>query len=96
MRSSKRVQFRAPERLIDQVGLLATVQNRDRTDVLRTYLSNANENDEVKRNLANAYYEGDISDDAVQALLGPKEAGNLRLLKEQLEDRERTEELAAS
>lgn len=96
MRSSKRVQFRAPERLIDQVGLLATVQNRDRTDVLRTYLSNANENDEVKRNLANAYYERDISDDAVQALLGPKEAGNLRLLKEQLEDRERTEELAAS
>lgn len=96
MRSSKRVQFRAPERLIEQADALVTVQNRDRTDVLRTYLSNASERDAVKRNLANAYYEGDISDDAVQALLGPKEAGNLRLLKEQLEDRERTEELAAS
>ncbi len=100
MRSSKRVEFRVPEQLIDLIDLLATVQNRDRTDVLtdalRTYLSDAPESDGVKRNLANAYFEGGVSDDAVQALLGPKEAGNLRLLKEQLEDRELTEKLVDS
>lgn len=100
MRSSKRVEFCAPEQLIEQVDILATAENRDRTDVLidalRTYLSDASESDEMKRDLVNAYFEGDISDDAVQALLGPKEAGNFRLLKEQLEDRKLTEELVDS
>lgn len=97
MRSSELVQFRAPERLIEQADALAAVQDRDCTDVLldavRAYLSDASERDAVKRDLANAYYAGDISHDAVQTLLGPKEAENLRLLREQLENQELTEEL---
>lgn len=100
MSSSKRVHFRAPEQLIEQADILATAEDRDRTDVLidalRTYLSDASESDEVKRDLANAYFEEDVSYDAIQALLGPKEAENLRLLKDQLENRELTEELADS
>lgn len=97
MSSSKRVHFRAPEQLIEQADVLATAEDRDRTDVLidalRAYLSDASKSNEVKRDLANAYYEDDISYDAVQALLGPKEAENLRLLKDQLENQELTEEL---
>lgn len=48
------------KQLIEQVDILATAEDRDRTDVLidalRTYLSDASESDEMKRDLANAYH----------------------------------------
>lgn len=98
MSSSKRVQFRAPEQLIEQADVLATAEDRDRTDVLiealRAYLSESSENNDVKRNIANTYYEDTIDYEEMKALLGPKEAENLRLLKDQLENRELTEEVA--
>jgi metal-responsive CopG/Arc/MetJ family transcriptional regulator len=98
MSSSKRVQFRAPEQLIDQADVLATAEDRDRTDVLiealREYLSESTDSDDVKRDIANAYYEGTIAYEEVKAILGPKEAENLRLLKDQLENHELTEEVA--
>lgn len=98
MNSSKRVQFRAPEQLIEQADVLATAEDRDRTDVLiealRAYLSESSENDDVKRDIANAYYEETIDYEEMKALLGPKEAENLRLLKDQLENRELAEEVA--
>ena len=98
MSSSKRVQFRAPEQLIEQADVLATAEDRDRTDVLiealRAYLSESSENNDVKRNIANTYYEDTIDYEEMKALLGPKEAEKLRLLKDQLENRELTEEVA--
>ena len=98
MSSSKRVQFRAPEQLIEQADVLASAEDRDRTDVLiealRKYLSESTESDDVKRDLANAYYEDVIEYEQVKALLGPKEAENLRLLKEQLGDGELAEDVA--
>jgi metal-responsive CopG/Arc/MetJ family transcriptional regulator len=98
MSSSKRVQFRAPEQLIEQADVLATAEDRDRTEVLiealRAYLSESAENENVKRDIANAYYEGSIEYEQMKAVLGPKEAENLRLLKDQLEDRELAEEIA--
>lgn len=98
MSSSKRVQFRAPEQLIAQADVLATAEDRDRTDVLiealRTYLSESTESDDVKRDIANAYYKETIEYDDVKALLGPKEAENLRLLKDQLDNDDLTEEVA--
>lgn len=98
MSSSKRVQFRAPEQLIEQADVLATAEDRDRTDViidaLRTYLSESTENDDVKRDIANAYYDGVIDYSHVKAILGPKEAENLRLLKDQLDDEALAEEVA--
>ncbi len=98
MSSSKRVQFRAPKQLIEQADVLAIAEDRDRTDVLiealRAYLSESSENDDVKRDIANAYYEDTIEYEEMKALLGPKEAENLRLLKDQLENRELAEEVA--
>lgn len=98
MSSSKRVQFRAPEQLIEQADVLATAEDRDRTDVLiealRTYLSESSENDNVKRDIANAYYNDTIEYDQMKAVLGPKEAENLRLLKDQLENRELAQDVA--
>lgn len=98
MSSSKRVQFRAPEQLIEQADVLATAEDRDRTDViidaLRTYLSESTEKDDVKRDIANAYYDGVLDYPHVKAILGPKEAENLRLLKDQLDDEALAEEVA--
>ena len=98
MSSSKRVQFRAPEQLIEQADVLATAEDRDRTDVLiealRAYLSESSENDDVKRDIANAYYNDTIEYNQMKAVLGPKEAENLRLLKDQLENRELAQEVA--
>ena len=98
MSSSKRVQFRAPEQLIEQADVLATAEDRDRTDVLiealRAYLSESSENDDVKRDIANAYYNDTIEYNQMKAVLGPKEAENLRLLKDQLENRELAHEVA--
>ena len=98
MSSSKRVQFRAPEQLIEQADVLATAEDRDRTDVLidalRAYLRDSTEKEDVKRDIANAYYEGVIDYPHVKAILGPKEAANLRLLKGQLEDDTLVEEIA--
>ena len=98
MSSSKRVQFRAPEQLIEQADVLATAEDRDRTDILiealRAYLRESSESDDVKRDIANAYYEEIIDYEEMKTLLGPKEAENLRLLKDQLENRELAEEVA--
>lgn len=98
MSSSKRVQFRAPEQLIEQADVLATAEDRDRTDVLiealRAYLSESSESDDVKRDIANAYYNDTIEYDQMKAVLGPKEAENLRLLKDQLENRELAQDVA--
>ena len=84
----KRVQFRAPHRLIDRTDALAAVLGEDRTDVLltalRDYLQEATHNDSLKQEIAAAYYDDEISFDQLKSLLGAEEAANFRVLKEQL------------
>ena len=86
----KRVQFRAPDRLIDRADALATVLGEDRTDVLvtalREYLQEAAHDDALTQEIADAYYEGELSFDELEALLGAEEAANLRVLKQQLDE----------
>ncbi|WP_433634780.1 hypothetical protein [Halomicrococcus sp. NG-SE-24] len=101
--SKKRVQFRAPEGLVQQADTLATVLETDRTTViisaLRDYLRDAAHNDELKQEIAEAYYDDDITFTELKELVGHEEAANFRLLKEQLEEEfieETAEELADS
>lgn len=85
----KRVQFRAPRGLVDRADALATVLGTDRTDVLisalRGYLRDAAHDDEVKQEIAGAFYDDDITYDQLSDLVGHEEAANFRVLKEQLE-----------
>jgi hypothetical protein len=88
--------------LVDRADALAAVFETDRTDILisalREYLRDAAHSDEVKQEIADAYYD-DITFEDLKALVGHEEAANFRLLKEQLTDEfvdEVAEELADS
>lgn len=86
----KRVQFRAPHRLIDRTDALAAVLGEDRTDLLvtalREYLQDATHDDALTQEIAAAYYDDEISYDQLKALVGAKEASNFRALKQQLDE----------
>lgn len=86
----KRVQFRAPHRLVDRADALATVLGSDRTDILvtalREYLQEAAHDDELKQEIAAAYYDDEITFDQLADLVGREEAANFRVLKQQLDD----------
>jgi len=86
----KRVQFRAPDRLIDRTDALATVLGEDRTDILvtalREYLQDATHDDALLQEIADAYYDDEISFKQLKSLVGAEEAANLRVLKQQLSD----------
>jgi len=86
----KRVQFRAPHRLVDRADALAEVLGEDRTDILvtalREYLKEATHDDVFTQEIAAAYYDGKISFEQLEALVGAEEAANLRVLKQQLDE----------
>lgn len=93
----KRVQFRAPTRLVDRADSLAAVFGSDRTDILldalREYLRDATHDDEIKQEIAGAYYDDEITFEQLKSLVGKEEAANFRVLKAQL-DEDFAEELA--
>jgi predicted transcriptional regulator len=84
----KRVQFRAPHRLIDRTDALAAVFGEDRTNILltalREYLQEATHDDALKQEIAAAYYDDEITFDQLKSLVGPESAANFRALKQQL------------
>jgi len=86
----RRVQFRAPRGLVERTDALATVLETDRTDVilsaLREYLRDAAHDDELKQEVAGAYYDDEISAEQLTNLVGHEEAANFRVLKTQLSE----------
>jgi len=86
----KRVQFRAPHRLIDRTDALAEVLGEDRTNILvtalREYLQEATHDDALTQEIAAAYYDDEITVEQLKTLLGAEEAANLRVLKQQLDE----------
>ena len=86
----KRVQFRAPHRLIDRTDALAAVLGEDRTDILvtalREYLQDAAHDDTLTQEIAAAYYDKEITHEQLRNLIGVEEAANLRVLKQQLDE----------
>nr|WP_256302026.1 hypothetical protein [Haloarchaeobius salinus] len=86
----KRVQFRAPNRLIDRTDALAAAFGEDRTDILVTalseYLKETTKDDALTQDIAAAYYDDEISFDQLKALVGAEETANFRVLKQQLDE----------
>jgi len=86
----KRVQFRAPSRLVNRTDALAAVLGEDQTDILvtalREYLQDAAHDDALTQEIAAAYYDDEITYEQLKSLVGAQEAANLRVLKQQLDD----------
>jgi len=86
----KRVQFRAPNRLINRTDALAAVLGEDRTDILvtalREYLQDTTQDETLIQEIAAAYYDDEITDEQLKSLVGAEKAANLRVLKQQLDD----------
>jgi len=86
----KRVQFRAPNRLINRTDALAAVLGEDRTDILvtalREYLQDATHDDTLIQEIVAAYYDDEITYEQLKSLVGAEEAANVRVLKQQLND----------
>jgi len=95
----RRVQFRAPDRLIDRADALAAVLGEDRTDILvtalREYLQDATHDDALVQEIADAYYDDVISHEELESLVGAEKAANFRVLKQQL-DSDYVEDIAQS
>ena len=68
------------ERVSGASGYAWTVFETDRTDILisalRDYLRDAAHDDEIKQEIAGAYYEDEITFDQLQNLVGHEEAAN--------------------
>lgn len=96
-RETKRVQFRAPKKLVEKADTLASVMGEDRTslliDALREYLRKSGREDELKQEVAGAYYDDEIAFDELKELVGKEDAESFRVLKKQL-DEEYVEKLA--
>jgi hypothetical protein len=88
--SKQRVQFRAPDGLSERVDALVTVFETDRTDilisVLRDYFRDVSPDDDIKQEIAGAYYDDEITFDQLKDLVGYEEAANFRVLKQQLSE----------
>jgi metal-responsive CopG/Arc/MetJ family transcriptional regulator len=78
----KRIQFRAPHRLIDRTDALADVLGRERSEVvviaLREYLQAAAQDESLAQEIETAYETGEISVDQLKLLVGAQRAVTLR------------------
>ncbi len=76
--------------MVDRADALATVFESNRmdviTDALREYLQAVMHDDEIKQEIAGAYYDDDLTFDQLTELLGHEEAANHRVLKTQLSE----------
>jgi hypothetical protein len=86
-----RVDFNAPRSLVERADQVAEVLDISRTrlliDALQDRLGDVAEDEEFRRRLKDAFYDGRVDFGTVEAILGTEEAMRLKLLRESL-DRE--------
>lgn len=86
-----RVDFNAPELLVERADALADLLNISRTqliiDALSDKMGEVTTDEEIKRRVSDAYYSGRIDFETVELLLGTEEAMRMKRLRASL-DRE--------
>lgn len=87
---STQVSFQAPASLVDRVEAIARVKDEELASVLteavRTHLDGAAASEDVRRRVAERYYDDRIALEQVKQLVGAREVQRLRLLKDDLRD----------
>ncbi|MFP8953710.1 hypothetical protein ACLI4Z_12165 [Natrialbaceae archaeon A-arb3/5] len=85
----RRVHFQSPEYLVERLDAVATLFDKDRTDLLveaiREYLEDTAESETFQDLVAERYYNDQLEFETVKQLVGAETAQRLRLLKADLE-----------
>jgi hypothetical protein len=80
-----RVDFNAPESLVERADSVVEILDISRTrlliDALEDELEALATDEEFRRRLSDAYYDGRIDYDTVEAILGREEAMRMKLLR---------------
>lgn len=86
-----RVDFNAPDSLVERADAIADLLNISRTqliiDALSDKMGDVTSDEEIKQRVSDAYYQGRIDFETVELLLGTEEAMRMKLLRASL-DRE--------
>ena len=84
-----RVDFNAPTALVERADEIAAVLDTSRTqllvDALRDELDELANDEGFRRELSQAYYDGRIGFETVEAVLGTEDALRLKLLRESID-----------
>lgn len=84
-----RVDFNAPKSLVERADSVIEILDISRTrlliDALEDELEALANNEEFRRRLSDAYYDGRIDYDTVEAILGREEAMRMKLLRESVD-----------
>jgi hypothetical protein len=84
-----RVDFNAPKSLVERADSVVDILDISRTRLLIDALENELEefanDEEFRRRLSDAYYDGRVDYDTVEAILGHEEAMRLKLLRESID-----------
>ena len=80
-----RVDFNAPKSLVERADSVAEILDISRTrlliDALEDELEALANDEEFRRRLSDAYYDGHVEYDTVEAVLGREEAMRMKLLR---------------
>ncbi len=80
-----RVDFNAPKPLVERADSVVEILDISRTrlliDALEDELKDLANDEEFRRRLSDAYYDGRVDYDTVEAILGPEDAMRLKLLR---------------
>ena len=84
-----RVDFNAPKSLIERADSVVEILDTSRTrlliDALEDELEALANDKEFRRRLSDAYYDGRVDFDTVEAILGREEAMRMKLLRESID-----------
>ena len=84
-----RVNFNAPKSLVERADSAIEILDISRTrlliDALEDELEELANDEEFQRRLSDAYYDGRVDYDTVEAILGREEALRLKLLRESID-----------
>jgi metal-responsive CopG/Arc/MetJ family transcriptional regulator len=90
--STKRVNFRLPEDLVEQADVAAEVTHKDRTEILvealRRYLAEIEDDEEFREAVVELYLDGTVEFDTLAEIVGRQDAESVRASKELLDDGE--------
>jgi len=90
--STKRVNFRLPEDLVEQADVAAEVTHKNRTEVLvealRAYLAEMEDDERFREAVVELYLDGSVAFDTLAEIVGRQDAEAVRASKELLDEGE--------